>query len=107
MLFANVSSLSLPLLGPQTHRRFKLAVVNDCGDVAPRFAALQSASILIRQRLSSRGLGPHPPVGISRPDEGRPLCPISPKIGALKFDYSAFYELSAFITLGIFSPSYL
>jgi hypothetical protein len=29
MLFANVSSLFLPVLSPRTHRRFKLAIVND------------------------------------------------------------------------------
>jgi len=56
MLFANVSSLFLPVLGPQTHRRFKVAVVNDCRDVSPRFAALQSANIYRRQYLS-RHLG--------------------------------------------------
>jgi hypothetical protein len=37
MLFANVSSLFLPVLSPKTHRRFKLAVVNDCRDVSPLF----------------------------------------------------------------------
>src|ERR1700739_4156799 len=38
-LFANVSSLFLPVLSPQTHRRFKLACCK-C------FAALQMESIL-------------------------------------------------------------
>jgi hypothetical protein len=33
MLFANVSSLFLPVLSPKTHRRFKVAGVNDCRDV--------------------------------------------------------------------------
>ena len=37
MLFANVSSLFLPVLSPKTHRRFKLALVNDCRDVSPLF----------------------------------------------------------------------
>src|SRR6516225_9023389 len=37
MLFANVSSLFLAVLCPQTHRRFKLAVVNDCRDVSQLF----------------------------------------------------------------------
>jgi hypothetical protein len=37
MLFANVSSLFLPVLSPQTHRRSKLAVVNDCRNVSPLF----------------------------------------------------------------------
>ena len=37
MLFANVSSLFLPVLSPQTHRRFKVAVVNNCRDVSPLF----------------------------------------------------------------------
>jgi hypothetical protein len=43
ILFANFSSLFLPVLSPQTHRRFKLTVVND---LPRRFAALQRASIL-------------------------------------------------------------
>jgi hypothetical protein len=37
MLFAHVRSLFLPVLGPQTHRRFKLAVLNDCRDVSQLF----------------------------------------------------------------------
>jgi hypothetical protein len=36
-LFANVSSLFLPVLSPQAHRRFKQASVNVCRDVSPLF----------------------------------------------------------------------
>jgi hypothetical protein len=61
MLFANVSSLFLPVLSPQTHRRFKVAGVNDCRDVSPLF---RWQAYYRRQHLS-RHLGrrsslPHP-----------------------------------------------
>jgi|SRR6516162_1430326 len=61
MLFASVRSLFLPVLSPQTHRRLKLAVVNDCRDVSPLF---RWQAYYRRQHLSSH-LGvavrcPHP-----------------------------------------------
>ena len=53
MLFANVSSLFLPVLSPKTHSRFKLAVVNDCREVSPLFGW----QAYYRRQHLSRSLG--------------------------------------------------
>ena len=80
MLFANVSSLLLPVLSPQTHRRLELAVVNDCRNVSPLF---RWQAYYRRQHLSRHpGRGSLLPRPMRPPDLMRDLQRLHSRIGS-------------------------